>query len=230
MKVKVRKKNVEPAKKGEQVTEADKKTLVKWLEDNKIIFETLLAVTLSVASLVVSVMSVWQEWVKADNESKLNMPIFSITEKFVEEPEIGEDSLLSNYYTEYRIVNQGGELSSGKAEFFQLLEVRCHSENSEMKTINYIYGDVLATWVYYDPDAKTFTNRRSRDTHLNRIQFAIEQRLKNEYPDCEFYVSISDYAKVTYKDYKNKEHEECYDLEYRCQIDDLEPGSITEGP
>lgn len=231
MKVKVRKKNIEHVEKSEQVTETNKKLLVKWLEENKIIFETLLAVTLSVASLVVSVMSVWQEWIKADNETKLNMPIFSIKQEFVvEEPEIDEDYRLPDYFIEYKIVNQGGELSSGKADFFQMLEVRCHPENSEMKTIKYkIYGAILDSKVYYDPDDQTFTVRKTLENDWYRIGESIEESLKNEYPDCEFYLFIYDYAKVTYKDYRNKEHEEYYDLDERCQIDDPAPISITEG-
>lgn len=221
MKVKVRKKKRNAPKMDHNDNIKKKNMIIEFLEKNKILF--------SVAALIISIITLVHGCQTVRNESKLNLPLFTIKQQYIRtEPIIDGLHYPEEFLIEYEIVNQGGELTSGEIQLFQMLCLSGHTDDySEEISVKYrLYGSFLSSNSFYEPDTKRFIAYQHINNDIYYTADSIAARLKNEYPNFHFWLNLENYAKLTYTDYQGKQHEEYYDIEDRKQIDNPDPVSI----
>ena len=232
MKVKVRAKKGDPALTLNQSVKKKKAAILRKLEENKIIFETLLPIMISVISLVVSIIALYQSCQCSSDELMLKLPRFNITQQWIrKEIEIDGRSYPEELLLEYEIINQGGDLTSGKADVFQIITIsgKPDDETKEAVTEKFtIFSPFYEMRFFYAPDTKRFKiYRHACNDNIAKMD-SLEQSLESATPGYDYSYSIIDYAKVTYTDYRGDVHEEYYDLGNRCLCDKPDEGHTDE--
>jgi hypothetical protein len=194
---------------------SSKRTLKKWLEDNKIYFETVLNVTLTIAGIIISVFALLHGYEAAKDELMLNLPLFNVTQKYVH-GSVTVDGITysTDQAVEYKIYNQGGELSNGQASGFRILTVSAWDAESE-NVANFSF-EVSDTFLHaggqYEPTERSFTLYRDKnDYDAGRMVDQIEALLIKDYP-YRFNVYWVDYASISYSDYRGDTHKVMFDL------------------
>lgn len=222
MKVRVRTKKSDPNLTQNQ-SEKKKSPIIRKLEEYKIIFDTLLPCMISVISLVVSVIALCQSCRSASDESMLNLPRFNITQQWVrKEIEIDGRSYPEELLLEYEIINQGGDLTSGKAEVFQIITITGKPYSGTRVVVSdkfKISSPFFEMQFFYAPDTKRFKiYRHECNDNISKMN-SVEQFLESANPGYDYSYTIVDYAKVTDTDYRGDAHEEYYDLGNRRLVD-----------
>lgn len=214
MKAKVRK-----IPKAPLVAEAEnnngKKTVKEWLEDNKIYFETVLSVTLTIAGIIISVFALIHGYNVAEDEAMLNMPLFNVTQNYVDgSVTIDGITYSADQAVEYKIYNQGGELSNGQASGLRILTVSMWDKDYEnvARASFVVSGTFISAGGRYDPSERSFAiYRDERNYEAGRMVDQIENLLIQNYP-YRFEVFWVDYAEVSYSDYRGDQHTVLIDL------------------
>ena len=213
MKVKVRKKarpNANPL--SENVT--GDPPIKTWLEHNEIYFDTVLSVILTLAGIIISIATLIHGYQSSKDEAMLNMPMFNVARDIADGPIVVDGITVStDKVTEYRIYNQGGELSTGRAIGARILTISMWEGDQNVAKVNFEVNDTfIRTVVRYNPSEKSFTfYQHIHDTDAGKMVKQIKELLIQDYP---YHIEIFwiDYADITFSDYKGDRHRTLIDL------------------
>ncbi|HHC6465846.1 TPA: hypothetical protein ACN36C_004600 [Vibrio parahaemolyticus] len=109
-----------------------------WLENNKVYFETVAPVFISIAALLVSVSSFMLTNQQLDLAKVEHQPNIYLKESY-----LYDEKLQSAYETELRVINTGAEISNFSQKVRSLLELEFYTDTGKYATYLPIYG-------YYD--------------------------------------------------------------------------------
>ncbi len=191
-----------------------------WLSNNKIYFETVMALSLTIMGILISIISLsFQQ--KANDlqemqsfiEKQLNMPVFNVSKtSYYEDYSI--DGITYPAGTEVKIINNGGNISNGYLNADAKIEVIVHDKDHNVvgtvvaeNTQRYLKG-----YSYYDAQSKSFTIKTNFDTRNIELRYFLDQHLENDYKNYYFTLLISDYVNIQYYDFQNQYHNEWYEL------------------
>lgn len=190
----------------------------KHLKDNKIFFETITSLLLSVMAIVVSVVSVSMQ--KEANElqekqvllaEQQNMPVFNVSYKYYES--YVENDISYPDGQEINIINNGGNILNGYLSAKTQIEVVIYDENNQ-KGIIVIedLGGYPKKYSYYDSETKRFTIKRDSIIKTYELCRFINNQLNNKYEEYSFIAFYKDYINLQYTDFQNVFHNNWYDL------------------
>ena len=192
--------------------------LKEWLEDNKIIFETLMTTTLTIMGIWVSIVSSHYEKAafgiqeaQALVEEQLNMPVFNLYRKYNSEE--NEDGTSIRKSTDIQITNTGGNITNGYLSARPVIEVVMYDEfyNRNTLILLELWGMYEKSFSYYDPENSKFEiTEVYTDFYSWELVSYLEEKLKEDFPDFQFYVFYSENINITYKDFKGAHHDEWY--------------------
>lgn len=175
----------------------------KWLEKNKIFFETIVMASLTVMSISVA----WNANKIADNANKL-----AEKEAAIEHNEKLPRFTMDNHggMQTYNILNVGGSISDADAAFdYYVCIDACLGEKDETIVVRVI--DAYEHYnVNYDYESHTFTNR-ANELQIHTMMKKIVE-LMNEVGIIVKY-EIIDTAEIFYRDYMGEPHIERYSIE-----------------
>ena len=182
----------------------------KWFDENKIWFETVTAVLLSIASIIVSVNSVI-EMKRQTRIIELEMlPKFTISAHLEKSGRNGDIYDDENVY----VTNNGGYFREFKIEYVTVLNINNFSfstlkeKNKDIILINYYSGTAYNAGSIIAPvSIKGYENNLKFNNLLNEYR----QRLSEE--DIYGKLWINRYVKITYQDFLEKKHTEYYKVE-----------------
>ncbi len=190
-----------------------------WLNNNKIYFETIMTLSLTMMGVLISIVSLsfqqksneLQEK-QALVEAQLNMPVFNISESYYEEHII--DGISYPAGSEVNIINNGGNISNGYLNADGKIEIIVHDEEYNDKGTIVIENlqRYLKGYSYYDAKTKSFTIKKSVDFGNLRLRYFLNEQLHNEYESYNFTILITDYINIQYNDFQNQFHNEWYEL------------------
>lgn len=180
-----------------------------WLNNNKIYFETVMALSLTIMSVLISIVSL--SFQKKSNElqekqvlveAQINMPVFNISQTLYYKDDV-IDGITYPAGTEVNIINNGGNISNGylnadaKIEII-VLDKEYNNEGSVVieNTQRYTKG-----YSYYDAQTKSFTIQKDIDTRNIELRTFLYNQLHNEYENYSFTILITDYINIQYNDF-----------------------------
>lgn len=191
-----------------------------WLNNNKIYFETIMTLSLTIMGVLISILSLTfqhksnelQE-MQALVETQLNMPIFNISQTPYHE-EYVVDGITYPAGTEVYIINNGGNISNGYLKAEAKIEILVHDKeyNSIGSVVLENTQRYMKSYSYYDAQTKSFTIKVNFDLRTVELRTFLYNQLHNEYEDYIFTILIADYLNIQYYDFQNVFHNEWYEL------------------
>lgn len=214
--------------------------LKEWLEDNKIIFETLMTTALTIMGIWVSIVSSHYEKValnlqeaQALVEEQLNMPVFNVYRDYVSEENENGTSVWKS--TDIQVINTGGNISNGYLSAKPTIEVvMCDEFHNQISVIALeLWGMYEKSYSHYNPENKKFEItevKTDNDFQSWELVSFLEKSLREDFPDSYFSVLYNEYINIVYSDFKGELHDEWYimgvgDL-YTCRVHDAEVQSM----
>lgn len=198
---------------------ARKKRIKNWLKDNKIYFETVMAFSLTIMGIIISIVSLSFQYTSNElqekqslAEAQLNMPVFNISKSYYKEHVI--DGISYPAGTEIKIINNGGNISSGYLRAESKIEIIVHDKeyNNRGSVVIENTQQYLKGYSYYDAQTKSFTIKKDDDLGRMSLIYFLDKHLYNEYKNYNFTVLITDYINIQYTDFQNHHHNEWYEL------------------
>ncbi len=184
-----------------------------WLNNNKIYFETIMALSLTIMGVLISVVSLSFQKKAILIEEQLHMPVFNISQTpYYEEHTI--DGIIYPAGMEVNIINNGGNISNGYLSADAKIEiiVKDKEYNSKGNVVVENTQKYMKGHSYYDARTKSFTLQKDFDLRRLELQSYLYNKLQDEYKDYDFAVLISDYLNIQYYDFKNQYHNEWYGI------------------
>lgn len=205
--------------------------LKQWLKNNKIYFETLMTIALTIMGICVSIASLFLQKYSVELQreqtsltEQLNMPSFNIYEEY----RAGDFMYPSG--TEISIFNNGGNITNGSLSADQRIEIivmdRAFNKIGEISLIN--TQRFPKNFSYYDAQNKKFTIIREIVTYIDDdvLEWFLINQLNSNYESCLFSVSITEYVNIRYKDFQGNIHNDWNKLEnsklFACEPIDTE--------
>lgn len=197
----------------------EKFSLKKWLQDNKIYFETLMTISLTFMGVIVSVISLSIDKTVADIQREqldfdrlLNMPVFNVVSTKHREEYI-VDGIRYAPCMEYEIVNNGGNIYDGYLRTEGGVEITLKPGDDDKEIFIFVENTQRFSkpYSYYNAERKSFTIKRDFD---NR-NIELKNYLYNIFSESEFaYFEILsiDYVNIQYNDIENNFHNDWYEL------------------
>lgn len=198
-----------------------KKTRFKnWLNNNKIYFETIMTLSLTIMSILISFVSLsfqqksneLQEK-QALIEAQLNMPVFNVSQTFYNE-EYVIDGVSYPAGIEVNIINNGGNISNGYLDADAKIEILVHDKEYNSKGFVVIENiqRYMRGYSYYDAKTKSFTIKKDFDMRNIELRSFLYDQLHNDYENYSFTILMTDYINIQYNDFQNQFHNEWYEL------------------
>lgn len=197
----------------------EKSSLKKWLQDNKIYFETLMTISLTFMGIIVSVISLSIDKTVADIQKEqlefnrlLNMPVFNVVSA-KHRKEYVVDGIRQLPCIEYEIINNGGNIFDGYLTTEGGIEITIRKGGDD-KDIFIFLGNTqrfLKPYSYYNAERKSFTIKRdfdNRNIELKNYLYSIFSKSEFSY----FEILSIDYVNIQYNDIENKFHNDWYEL------------------
>lgn len=187
----------------------------KWLSDNKIFFETVMTLALTVMGIMVSIVSCQYQKASLELqeaqsliEEQLNMPVFTLSHK--RETTKGEWS--EQLYYSMDIINTGGRITNGTAIAEPQIEVAMiDNYYNELAIISLRFSDYYERNVIsYDGENQRFSMKQVCDFPFWELIAFIETNLDKDFPDRHFTVLFRDDINIMYSDIKGEYHNEWY--------------------
>lgn len=203
-------------------TRSEKYSFKEWLESfrrllkkNKIFFETVMTLALTVMGIMVSVVSCQYQKASLELqeaqsliEEQLNMPAFTLSHK--REPTAGEWS--ERLYYSMDIINTGGRITNGTVIAEPQIEVAMvDNYYNELAIISLRFRDYYERNVIsYDGENQRFSMKQVYDFPFWELITLIETNLDKDFPDRHFTVLFRDDINIMYSDIKGEYHNEWY--------------------
>lgn len=201
-------------------TKNKKPSFKNWLNNNKIYFETIMTLSLTMMGVLISIVSLsfqqksneLQEK-QALVEAQLNMPVFNISQTSYHE-EYVIDGIRYPAGTEVNIINNGGNISNGYLNADAKIEILVHDK--EYNSIGAVVIEntqrYMKGYSYYDARTKSFTIKKDFDLRNVELRTFLHNQLHSEYEDYSFTILTTDYLNIQYNDFQNQFHNEWYEL------------------
>lgn len=191
--------------------------LKKWLQENKIYFETLMTFSLTLMGIVISVLSLsidkrMEELQNKEYElERLNLkPVFNVTSEEHHEEYI-VDGIRYSPCIEYRIINNGANLNDAYLKTMAAIEITLTEDDGN--TYFLILENTqrfLKPYSYYDADRKNFTIQKEFDNRYISLKNYLSETLEKEYSSSQ--VVTVDYINIQYTDLEGNFYNEWYEL------------------
>lgn len=186
-----------------------------WLADNRIYFETIMTISLTIMGVCISIISLSIEKRSVEIQEQQNMPAFGISQKYADEC-ITESGLYFPARYEIEIVNYGGYISNAYLEAHSLLEVELF-DNHNMRRANIVIEDTEGYVVgksHYSAERKSFTIMREKEKHFQSLllELYLKEELDADFKEYSFIISPVEYVNIKYLDFSGISHDEWYKL------------------
>lgn len=192
----------------------EKFSLKKWLQDNKIYFETLMTISLTLMGVIVSVISLSIDKTVADIQREqlefnrlLNMPVFNVVSTKHRE-EYTVDGIRYAPCMEYEIVNNGGNIYDGYLRTESRVEVIVENGEQEILIVLENNQRFLKSYSYYNANRKSFTIKCDFD---NRY-IELKKYLYDTFKEQNIFINTIDYINIQYNDIEHNFHNEWYEF------------------
>lgn len=194
----------------------EKNSFKKWLKDNKIYFETIMTISLTLMGIVVSFISLSIDKTVADIQKEqlelqhlLNMPVFNVSSIRHREEYI-VDGIIYAPCMEYEIVNNGGNIYDGYLKTKGRVEVTVENEEQDILIVLENSQRFLKSYSYYNANRKSFTIKSDFDNRYIELKNYLHDAFKEQ----NLFISIDtiDYINIQYYDIEHNFHNEWYEL------------------
>lgn len=191
--------------------------LKKWLQENKIYFETIMIFSLTLMGVVISLLSLsidkrMEELQNREYElERLNLnPVFNVTSEEHHEA-YTVNGIQYSPCIEYRIINNGANLNDAYLRTMAAIEITLTEDDGNTYFLilenTQRFSD---SYSYYDADEKSFTIRKEFDNRYVSLKNYLFKTLEKEYSSSQ--IVTVDYINIQYTDLEGNFYNEWYEL------------------
>lgn len=191
----------------------------KWLSNNKIYFDTLMTLALTVMGVCISLVSCQYEKraveiQKAESivTEQLNMPIFNISKDYYDE--YIENGIIYPTGQKVCVINNGGNISEAYLDAEYKIQLVVLDENYDQVAVVALEDTSRynKSFSYYDARSKSFTIMIESTPRDLDLRYFIDEQLAADYSKYHITMLNCDYFHIQYHDFKNEFHSEWYAL------------------
>ncbi len=194
----------------------ENKSLKNWLQENKIYFETIMTISITLMGIIVSFISLSIDKNIADIQKeqlelqRLSiMPIFNVSSTKRRE-EYVVDGIRYDPCIEYEIVNNGGNIYDGYLRAEGRIEIIVKNGEQDILIILRNKQRFLKSYSYYNANSQSFVIKRDFDNRNIELKNYLYNIFMEKNINAK--VVVIDYINIRYTDIEKNFHNEWYEL------------------